>query len=243
MPFTFCHPAIILPLTKSKKLSTSALIIGSTAPDFEYFIRMDMIRSHSHDFWAVFYFNLPLTLLLYFIFQTIVKSPLITNSTPFFLNRFRKYLKNNQTIFTLKNIYIVSISACIGIFSHLLWDSFTHKEGLFEGYLPQLLNTVVINGKEVIIFQFLQTWSSIIGGMYILYFIYKMPINTIKPNSITFKSNFIQFWLIAILISFFVIYFRNCQNISQLIATSISGGFIGLILSSLFSKQTHNRTK
>ncbi|SEF46838.1 protein of unknown function [Flavobacterium urumqiense] len=42
MPFTFSHPAIILPFLKNKKLSATALIIGSMSPDFEYFFRMKM---------------------------------------------------------------------------------------------------------------------------------------------------------------------------------------------------------
>ena len=233
MPFTFCHPAIILPLTKSKKLSTSALIIGSTAPDFEYFLRMDMIRTHSHDLWAIFYFNLPLTILLYLTFQLIVKKPLIINLPYFFHSRFHKYLINNQKILSTKNILTVIISAIVGIFSHLFWDSFTHKEGLFEGQLLYLLETITINGKDIIIFQFLQIWSSIIGGLYILFFIYKMP-----TNQMIFPANWFKFWSIAITISFTVIYLRQCQNSSQFIATSIASGFIGLITTSIFYKKT-----
>jgi len=232
MPFTFCHPAIILPLAKSKKLSTSALIIGSTAPDFEYFIRMDMVRSHSHDFWAIFYFNLPLTILLYIIFQFIVKTPLINNSTSFFYKRFNRLLASESNLFTLKNIGRVIISACIGIFSHLLWDSFTHKEGFFEGQLPFLLESFHFINKDVVVFKFLQTWSSIIGGLYILFFIYKMPIQVMKH-----KANFLKFWAIAFSVSLAVILLRNCQNPSQFIATSISSGFIGLILSSYYFKK------
>ena len=229
MPFTFCHPAIILPLTKSKKLSTSALIIGSAAPDFEYFIRMDMIRSHSHDFWAIFYFNLPLTILLYFIFQIIVKVPLINNSPDFLYYRFNKYLKKKPIINSIKHFKWLTLSAIIGIFSHILWDSFTHKEGLFEGYLPVLLNKFTFLGKDYLLFQFLQTWCSILGGLYILYFVLKMP-RTHKYRK--FKT--LTFWAVALLCSFLVIYLRNCTTPQQFIATSISSGFIGLIFSSSF---------
>jgi hypothetical protein len=42
MPFTFAHPAIVLPLKHLPKrwYSLTGLIIGSMTPDFEYFIRM-----------------------------------------------------------------------------------------------------------------------------------------------------------------------------------------------------------
>ena len=228
MPFTFCHPAIILPLTKSKKLSSAALIIGSTAPDFEYFLRMDMIRTHSHDFWAIFYFNIPLTILLYYIFQLIVKIPLINNSTSFFYKRFSRLKHQKLSLFSTKNIIIVIISAAIGNFSHLLWDSFTHRTGFFENYFSFLTHKVTYFNTTYFIFELMQFWSSIFGGFYIIYFIYKMP-----KKLTQLRSNFIQFWVTALLISFTVIYLRDCQNIKQLIATSISSGFIGLIFSSL----------
>jgi hypothetical protein len=231
MPFTFCHPAIILPLTKSKRLSTSALIIGSTAPDFEYFLRMDMVRSHSHDFWAIFYFNLPLTIALYFIFQAIVKVPLINNSPNFIYYRFNKFLKNKPIFNSINHFKWITLSAIIGIFSHILWDSFTHKEGLFEGHLPILLQEFTVFGKDYLLFQFLQTWCSVLGGLYILYFVLKIP-RTYKDRD----SKLIQFWVIAFLCSFLVIYLRNCITPQQFIATSISSGFIGLIVSSSLFK-------
>ena len=238
MPFTFCHPAIILPLSKSKKLSTSALIIGSTAPDFEYFLRMDMVRSHSHDFWAIFYFNLPLTIVLYLIFQAIVKVPLINNSPNFLYYRFNKYLKHKPILNSVNHFKWIVFSAIIGIFSHILWDSFTHKEGFFEGYLPILLYDFTFLGKDYLVFQFLQTWCSILGGLYIIYFVLKMP------RTYKFRSNkLIQYWALALGCSFLVIYLRHCATPQQFIATSISSGFIGLIFSSSLSKMKILRIK
>ncbi|MEM7184808.1 MAG: DUF4184 family protein [Spirochaetota bacterium] len=40
MPFTFSHPAIVLPFVKFPKqwVCLSALIVGSIVPDFEYFM-------------------------------------------------------------------------------------------------------------------------------------------------------------------------------------------------------------
>ena len=40
MPLTFAHPAAILPFSrKSKYINFSAMVFGSMAPDFEYFLR------------------------------------------------------------------------------------------------------------------------------------------------------------------------------------------------------------
>jgi hypothetical protein len=50
MPFTFSHPAIILPLKyfKKKWFSLTGLVIGSMTPDFEYFVRMRIQSNYSH---------------------------------------------------------------------------------------------------------------------------------------------------------------------------------------------------
>jgi len=47
MPFTFSHPAIVLPLATLRRqwISATGLIIGSITPDFEYFIRMKNTES------------------------------------------------------------------------------------------------------------------------------------------------------------------------------------------------------
>ncbi|WP_220463965.1 DUF4184 family protein [Adhaeribacter radiodurans] len=44
MPFTFSHPAIVLPLTLllRKWYSLTGLVIGSLTPDFEYFYQFSI---------------------------------------------------------------------------------------------------------------------------------------------------------------------------------------------------------
>ena len=81
MPFTFSHPAIILPLNylPKKWISLTGLVIGSLTPDFEYFIRMKIESNYSHTFWGIFWFDLPLGILLTFIFHNIVKTELFKN--------------------------------------------------------------------------------------------------------------------------------------------------------------------
>ena len=82
MPFTFSHPAIILPLNylSKKWFSITGLVIGSLSPDFEYFIRMKIESNYSHTFWGIFYFDLPLGIMLTFIFHNIVKNELFENA-------------------------------------------------------------------------------------------------------------------------------------------------------------------
>src|SRR6188768_3414024 len=81
MPFTFSHPAIILPLTclPRKWFSLTGLVIGSLTPDFEYFLRMKIQGHYSHTISGIFCFDLPLGILLAFIFHNVVRNSLFDN--------------------------------------------------------------------------------------------------------------------------------------------------------------------
>lgn len=59
MPFTFSHPAIILPFKylPNRWISMTGLIIGSLTPDFEYFIRMKIESYYSHTNAGLFLFK------------------------------------------------------------------------------------------------------------------------------------------------------------------------------------------
>ena len=94
MPLTFCHPAIVLPLKKLKPnwFSMTRLIIGSMSPDLEYFSRMEILATHSHLFWGVLYFDLPIALIYCFVFHLFVRNILINHLPDFFKERFTQFL-------------------------------------------------------------------------------------------------------------------------------------------------------
>lgn len=71
MPFTFSHPGAVLPLNflPKKYFSMTALVIGSMAPDFEYFFRMRAQSYYSHRWSGMFWFDLPWLLFLPLFFM------------------------------------------------------------------------------------------------------------------------------------------------------------------------------
>lgn len=77
MPFTFAHPAIVLPLRKCKWFSFSALVFGSMAPDFEYFFRMQPFSVYSHTMLGLWLVDLPIAVLLAFLYQYVVKKQML----------------------------------------------------------------------------------------------------------------------------------------------------------------------
>ena len=77
MPFTFAHAAAAWPFRRTR-LVLSAVVTGSFAPDFEYFLRLAPGGKLGHTLRGAFLFTLPLAFVAYWIYQRIVKGALIS---------------------------------------------------------------------------------------------------------------------------------------------------------------------
>ena len=242
MPFTFSHPAIVLPLTYLPKrwFSLTGLIIGSMTPDFEYFLRMKIQSLYSHTISGLFWFDLPLGIVLAFIFHVLVRNTLFAN-LPYCINsRLSEYKSFLWSDYFKRHWLVVCISVLIGAASHLLWDSFTHQHGYFAAAIPQLTQKVTLLGKDVFLFKILQHGSTLIGAIVILYAFLKLPINQNTSKSINYK-----YWSIVSFVALLVIFLRMAfglefRQYGHLIATEIAAVMIGLVLAPLFLK---NNTK
>lgn len=129
MPFTLSHPAIVLPLRRY--FSLTGLVIGSMSPDFEYFVRMNLQSEYGHTFWGTFYFCLPISMIVSFLYHYYIRNSLIMNLPYFFQRRFARFKDFHWGNYCKEKWFLVIISILIGAFSHILWDSFTHKTGFF----------------------------------------------------------------------------------------------------------------
>ncbi|WP_417444967.1 DUF4184 family protein [Joostella sp.] len=235
MPFTFSHPAIVLPLNylPKKWISLTGLIIGSLTPDFEYFLRMRIKSNYSHTFDGLFWFDLPLGILLAFIFHNIIRNSLFDNLPIFLKSRFLHLKQFNWNKNFKKKWLIIIISVLIGAISHILWDSFTHDNGYFVQKIPGLSNTIDILGKQIPILKILQHSSTLIGGLIIAFAIYQLP----KEKNITKKIN-LKYWLIFVELTFVIILIRLLSGLEiieygNVIVSSISAGILSLILTSI----------
>lgn len=194
MPLTTAHPAIILPLCKFSKerISITALIIGSMTPDAEYFYHLMPKRTYSHLFAHAWWFDLLIALTLCVIFHLVIRNPLINNLPPF-LNRRFIHLKAFNWINHFKQYFFVIItSAWIGIYSHLIWDEFTHRGSYLVENIP-FLNIYLTNilSVEIYVHNLLQHLSSLFGT-----FIVGMVILNLKQKTTNFKNpNWFVFWL------------------------------------------------
>jgi hypothetical protein len=236
MPFTFCHPAIVLPVQylPQKWLSLTGLVIGSLTPDFEYFIRMKVQSNYSHTFYGIFWFDLPLAILLTFIFHDFVRDALFCNLPDFIKNRiitFTSFDWNNN----FKQNWII-ISILIGIASHLLWDGFTHNHGYFVNHLSILRNNITLFGNEIPIWKITQHLSTLIGGIVIVIALLKLPKSEIQKIS-NYKKYWITIIICTLIISILRLYIHfNIKTFGNIFVTIISAFLISLILTPLLIK-------
>lgn len=233
MPFTFSHPAIVLPLAylSPRWVSITGLVVGSLTPDFEYFLRMRINTQFSHSNWGVLWFDLPLGLLLTFIFHQIVRNPLLVNAPHFFKARFTHTQSFEWPNHFRRHWLVVICSIIVGAMSHVFWDRFTHEHAYFVDLIPVLNEQVAYSFTW---YRIIQHSSTLIGAITIAWVIYKLPTHTITSKSISFS-----FWAIVSLVTILVIMLRillgvNSLQIGNLVVTAISSGMIGLIVGSMW---------
>lgn len=240
MPFTFSHPAIILPLKflPRRWFSLTGLVIGSMAPDFEYFLRMKTQSDYSHTIAGIFWFDLPLGILLAFTFHNIVRNSLFKNLPSIFKSRLLNFNEFNWNQYFKLNWSVVIISILVGTASHIFWDGFTHQTGYFVNEIPSLRKVLEVSNLQIPVFKILQHLSTIVGAIIILFAVLKLPI--IKHDNQVMNA---QYWMILLIITLVIITLRiftglNIKLYGYVIVSLISAILISLIITPLLYKLT-----
>ena len=140
MPFTLSHSAVVVPIARLR-LSLSALVIGSMAPDFEYFLTLSGSDAIGHSISGIVLFCIPLGFLVLVLFYKFIKLPLIS-LCPNGLQKRLVPLSNNFHLKGLKNFSLIILSLFIGSVSHLSWDSLIDPHGLAVHIFPSLRHSV-----------------------------------------------------------------------------------------------------
>jgi Domain of unknown function (DUF4184) len=243
MPFTFSHPAIVLPLGYISKrwISMTGLVVGSLSPDFEYFLRLNVTSYYSHTWKGMFWFDLPLAIILAFIFHLIVRDKLIDNLPAFLTKRLLIFKQFNWIKYFKENYLAVVISIIIGTASHIFWDSFTHKDGLFVQKIAVLRSAFIIEGYSLPFYKLAQHLSTIIGGLTILLVLLQLP----KDNNFKRQKPIFPFWLFVSFIALIIIAIKflighGNTSYADLLITAITGVLTGIILASLNLKMRYN---
>ncbi len=125
MPFTLSHAAAALPFRKLKPI-WPALVIGTFAPDLQYFIWISDEDRSGHRFPDVALVTLPLALILLWVFERYVKGPAIELLPSAVQHRLQNKLEP-LSFRGWKRLASIVLWMAVGITTHVFWDSFTHS--------------------------------------------------------------------------------------------------------------------
>src|SRR5688572_17148160 len=125
VPFTFLsHQAVVLPLKLAapRRISGTAIVLGSMAPDAEYVMRTYPTGTFAHSWLGQVAFCLPLTLAMYWVVTRIVAPAAgaqLPDEPPF---RLRSYALAGAGRAGVTDWIIVALCALAGSTSHVLLD-------------------------------------------------------------------------------------------------------------------------
>lgn len=142
VPFTLAHAAAALPFQRTR-LIPSALVMGTFAPDFEYFLRFAPLGPFGHTLRGALEFSLPAALVVLWLFHRFVKMPLTLILPDSIQSRLVPYLGRFRFSGVARFALIV-VSILVGIATHIAWDSFTHPNTWLYYQWPFLSQTVDI---------------------------------------------------------------------------------------------------
>jgi hypothetical protein len=169
MPFTFSHPAAILPIHSRFRtwIPFSALIIGSMVPDAAYYLPVpEHFRNHSHTLRGTFSTSLPAGILLWLVYYWLAPSTVFLLPSP---HREAIGLHLRPRLASVPQALGVALGVLIGAWTHVLWDSFTHVRGWIVRHVPLLQKPLF--GTALPAYKGLQYLSSVFG-LCVLFYVY-----------------------------------------------------------------------
>lgn len=248
MPFTFAHPAAVLPLKPlfKNRLSMTGLIVGSIVPDFEYFTKTLNVTAISHTIKGIFFYDLPMSFIISLLFLFVVRQPLLLALPAPFDARYSSYCRRRYRLTELispRKAALFTLSIIIGLATHLLWDSFTHLSSPIVRNIPFFLKKINIGSHPVAVYRILQHASSLFGITLtaIAFFSYKPAETKTTPQVPGLDKLFywITFSITAVTMTAFnlyVEYFHMSYHLDlwKLVSYTISGFLSSLLITSIF---------
>ncbi|MBO9729439.1 MAG: DUF4184 family protein [Chitinophaga sp.] len=235
MPFTISHAAIVVPFsnTPRKYLSATGLIIGSMVPDFLYFIFLNPYFNLGHLWWGIFVYDIPLALLLAYLYHGLVKHILMPYLPGWVRGRLQLFRTFNWHNYFRQHYLVVLSSVIIGILTHFFLDAFTHADGYFVTCSAFLQKDILVGQHPMKMWYLMQYISSVLGLLLLFYFFLKLSI--VKNTPTVSPARKAAFWLTIILLSALVLlvnerfHYIYCKGLDYL-ATMLGGLFYGLLM-------------
>ncbi len=138
MPFTGSHPAAVLPFVSV--LPASALIVGSMAPDFPYYLPLTTSSWPTHSLGGIFGIDLAFGLAVWAVWHAVISAPAIAYAPQGWRARLAGRVEPGlrQRASSARQLAMVVFALVLGAASHVLWDEFTHPHRWGMNHLPAL---------------------------------------------------------------------------------------------------------
>jgi hypothetical protein len=153
VPFTVSHVAAVLPLRRVSWLPTSALVIGSMAPDSPSMVGALALRDSTHTLGGAVTTDVAVTAVGCVLWAWVLR-PVVADLVPALAARWRPTVQPHRPLVVQGLLWYVA--AAIGCLTHVVWDAFTHPGGAEGGWIP-------IDGVSAHTYAQLQLLSSVLG--------------------------------------------------------------------------------
>ncbi len=180
MPFTLAHPAAILPLRGVGWLRTVPLILGALVPDLPYYLPGSLSRyiPEIHSFEGSITVGLPLgyaALVVIFV----LREPL----TALLSARARWLCLTALAPFRERPVEwaLAPVSILLGVWTHLLWDSFTHSDSWLVHRVAALSAPVTVGSYNGPLCHVLQYASSAFGLIVMAIWYWRLRVPPAQP--------------------------------------------------------------
>lgn len=240
MPFTFSHPAIVLPLKKIKPtwFSPSGLIMGSMAPDFQYFLKMDARSDLGHTPIGVFMIDLPLSFLVAIAFHLWVRNILIRHLPSPLDKKYHDSLEFNFLGFLRRRWLLFTISAIIGVMSHLIWDDFAKPDSWVYSLAPSFFSqTVHVGPLKGFLYDLIERMGSVLGLLFFAWVIFQKKEQAPMPAPLSSKTKS-GYWAsvalgASIIVGVKLVIDKGTFTLGHFIVVLCSAGLIAIVFTSM----------
>jgi hypothetical protein len=238
MPFTISHTAVVLPFSRllARWRVLSATVIGAMVPDFRIFFP-GVPRVETHNAIALVSFCLPVGLITYWVFERLIKTPIVQVLPEGPYARWSPYATEGD-IRSLRQWLLAACGILAGAVSHLMWDGFTHSGGRGVRMFPVLDDSIVdIGRRHVPGIYVMQDLGSLIGLAAVLAMVcYALRPGTQPPvpNRLVPRAERIE-WILGYILTAMAlsVAFYVWPRLGQGIARSIVGRVSDVAIASL----------
>jgi hypothetical protein len=176
MPFTPSHAVAILPFARTP-LPAAALVIGSMAPDLQYFVPLSLTRQASHSWPGIITIDLPIGIVALLLWVYLLRGPVLDYSPPWLRERMRPIAPVRNR---LVHAALVLVAIEIGVLTHLLLDLPTHG-----GWLADQWTWMYGSIGPVTILRLLHAGASLVGAAIIAWWTWRWASRTPRIAVVT----------------------------------------------------------